>query len=85
MHLISAELANDTITTDKPNYNLEGMVCPTFQNLGNTDVYFNGLLLSKNESFAVNVPTMVLTNTVEIRFADEVDRKVVVSFLKQSN
>lgn len=82
MQLIEGNLVNEVITTDQPDYDLNGMVCPTFQNLGLSEVMFNGLILKQDESYTVNVPTIVLRNSTDIRFLSETDRRLVVSFVK---
>jgi hypothetical protein len=82
MQLISGDLINETITTDQPNFDLKGMVCPTFQNLGDSDVMFNGLILKKGVSYSVNVPTIVLQNKTDIRFLSETGRMLVISYVR---
>lgn len=80
--LTPGELINETITTDQPNFDLKGMVCPTFQNLGDSDVMFNGLILKKGVSYSVNVPTIVLQNKTDIRFLSETGRMLVISYVR---
>ena len=80
--LNKGNLVNQVITTDQPNFDLKGMVCPTFQNLGTADVMFNGLILKPGNSYSVNVPTIVLQNKIDIRFLSEAGRKLVVSYVR---
>ena len=75
-------LVNQVIDKDQPNFNLKGMVCPTFQNLGTAPVMFNGLILSTGDSYSVNVPTIVLQNQIDIRFLAGTTRKLVVSYVR---
>jgi len=76
------DLVNQVINTDQPFFDLRGMVCPTFQNIGASDVLFNGLLLKPGESYAVNVPTIVLRNKIDIRFLSETGRNLIVSYVR---
>lgn len=80
--LNKGNLVNEVITTNQPNFDLKGMVCPTFQNLGSTDVMFNSLILKPGNSYSVNVPTIVLQNQIDIRFLSETGRKLVVSYVR---
>jgi hypothetical protein len=75
-------LVNQVITKSDPSFKLEGMICPTFQNMGTSNVLFNGLTLLPGESYAVNVPTVVLTNSVDIQFESTTGRKLVVSYVR---
>lgn len=76
------DLVNQSIITDQPFFDLKGMVCPTFQNLGTADVLFNGLLLKTGDSYAVNVPTIVLRNKIDIRFLSETGKNLIVSYVR---
>lgn len=80
--LNKGNLVNEVITTNQPNFDLKGMVCPTFQNLGSTDVMFNSLILKPGDGYSVNVPTIVLQNKIDIRFLSETGRKLVVSYVR---
>lgn len=80
--LNKGNLVNQVITTNQPNFDLKGMVCPTFQNLGAASVMFNGLILGTGDSYSVNVPTIVLQNKIDIRFLAETDRNLVVSYVR---
>lgn len=82
MLLNKGNLVNEIVTTNQPNYDLNGMICPTFQNLGDSDVMFNGLILSKGDSYSVNVPTIVLANKIDIRFLTGTNNKLVVSYVR---
>ena len=75
-------LVNQVIDKDDPSYDMKGMICPMFQNLGASDVLFNGLVLKQGEAYAVNVPTVILANKVDIRFVSPTDRKLVVSYVR---
>lgn len=78
-------LVNETITENQSNFSLKGMLCPCFQNLGSSDVMFNGLILQTGDSYVVNVPTVVLKNEIDIRFLSNTGRKFVVSYVRLDN
>ena len=78
----NGNLVNQVISKPDPSFKLEGMICPTFQNLGTSDVLFNGLTLKQGDSYSVNVPTVILLNSVDIRFADATGRNLVVSYVR---
>lgn len=73
------ELRNDVIVDSDNNYSLEGMVCPTFQNNGGP-VLVNGIKLLTGESFAINVPNVVLTNSIPVVFLSN-DRKLAIGYI----
>jgi len=74
------ELRNETISENSPNYSLSGKVGVTFQNYG-CAVVINGLKVLTGESFAINVPNVILTNDISILFTEATNRKLAVAFV----
>ncbi len=83
--LVTGTLVNQTVVENQTSFSLECMICPTFQNFGTSPVMVNGLILNSGESYSVNAPTVVLTNSIEIIFLDNTDKKLVLSFIRLQN
>lgn len=66
-----ANLVNQIITKNNPQFSLDGMLNPTFQNQGTANVYINGLLIQPGDSYACNVPGVEFKNTIPIVFEQD--------------
>ena len=64
-------LRNVLISGSTSNFSLAGKINPTFQNEGTAVVYIDGRRLDPGQSYAVNVPNVVLQNTVPITFEND--------------
>lgn len=78
----TGNLVAQTIVDNQTSFSLACMICPTFQNLGTAPVMVNGLVLDPGDSYSVNVPTVVLMNSIDIVFLDNTNRKLLVSFVR---
>lgn len=67
------------ITYSDNQFSLEGFVNPTFTNLGDSPVMVDGELLQKGDSFKVDLPNLVLSNTISINFLSEVKEECQLS------
>lgn len=61
-------LKNDLVSQSETRYSLKDKICPTFQNEGTATVYIDGRKLGAGESYSVNVPNVVLQNSIPITF-----------------
>lgn len=68
---VQGQLINKTIVNSENDYSLDGMINPTFQNTGETAVLIDGRKVLPGESFAVNAPNVILTNSISIVFEKE--------------
>lgn len=64
----SGNLKNELINQSQSRYSLAGKICPTFQNEGTATVYIDGRKLLAGESYSVNVPNVILNNSIPITF-----------------
>lgn len=71
---VNGQLINKTIVSSDNNYSLDGMINPTFQNTGETAVLIDGRNVLPGESFAVNAPNVILTNSISIVFESEPEK-----------
>ena len=76
-------LAKETITSNEPNYSLEGKMNPTFKVVGSSDVIIDGEKLSEGEIFVVEAPGVILTGSISIDFVSNVkaERNVLVRYI----
>lgn len=64
----SGNLKNELINQSETRYSLDGKICPTFQNEGTATVYIDGRKLQTGESYSINVPNVILRNSIPITF-----------------
>lgn len=64
----SGNLKNDLVNQSQTRYPLKGKICPTFQNEGTATVHIDGRKLLTGESYSVNVPSVILENSIPITF-----------------
>lgn len=64
----SGNLRNELINQSQSRYSLSGKICPTFQNEGTATVFIDGRKLLSGESYSVNVPNVILNNSISITF-----------------
>jgi hypothetical protein len=68
-----------TLTSDDNSFDIEGMINPTFQNLGAADVVILGNKLAQDESFPMNTSGEELTGSVTITFGTG-DKKLICNY-----
>ena len=68
-----------TVTKDDNSFNIEGMINPTFQNLGVADVVILGNKIATDESFPMNTNGEELTGSVTITFGTG-DKKLICNY-----
>lgn len=75
---------NQIINEDHSQFDLMGMVSPTFQNQGTASVVIDGRKVAPGESMPYNVPGVVLQNKIGIYFEqDPTKTKILwVGFVK---
>lgn len=66
----SGNLKNDLVNQSQSRFSLKGKICPTFQNEGTATVLIDGRKLLPGESYSVNVPNVMLQNSIAITFED---------------
>lgn len=64
-------LRNVLVSQTSLNYPLKGKINPTFQNEGTAVAYIDGRKLNPGESYSVNVPNVILQNTIPITFESD--------------
>lgn len=62
---------NQLINESTSQYDLLGMISPTFQNQGTATVVIDGRKLEPGESFPYNVPGVILQNKIPIYFEED--------------
>lgn len=78
-------LVNQIIDRTTNNFDLEGMISPTFFNQGDTNVYLDGRLIAPNKTFVIEVPSVILTNKISIYFektSTKTTNKLYISYIK---
>ncbi len=83
MCIEKGQLRNVLINKSDSNYPLAGMISPTFQNEGTASVIIDGRKLDQGDSFSINVPGVMLTNSIAITFEQDntKTRKLYVGFV----
>lgn len=71
-------LKNRIITSDQSQFDMKGMMNPTFQNQGETFVFIDGRKLMPGESFPVNIPNTILQNTLPIYFEKDAAKQNIL-------
>lgn len=66
--MFKGKLQKKLITTTETSFSLEGLINPTFTNVGVSPVFVDGEKLLTGESFKVDLPHIVLSESIEIRF-----------------
>jgi hypothetical protein len=64
-------LKNVVIQFDQPQFSLDGMLSPTFQNEGTAFVLIDGRMIPAGDSYVINQPGVVLFGKVQITFEDD--------------
>lgn len=64
-------LVHRIIRENQENYSLQGMISPSFQNSGTSNVYIDGREIAPGKTFSVNVPGIVLQNTIQVIFEND--------------
>ena len=72
------------VTEDDNSFDIEGMINPTFQNLGTANVIILGNKLAQDESFPMNTNGEELTGNVTITFQGS-DKKLICNYFKRVN
>lgn len=68
MEFAKGQLAFKTITRDDRQFDMEGMVSPTFQNQGDTVAYINYNKVYPDEDFDPKAHNVVFTGTIPVTF-----------------
>lgn len=68
---IEGQLTNTIITESQNEFPLKGMICPTFQNTGDAFVLIDGIKVASGESYAINAPCVILTNSISVVFEND--------------
>lgn len=84
MCISKGNLAHKVIKENHENYSLQGMISPSFQNLGTATAYVGGREIASGKSFSVNVPGIELQNFLQITFENDPskNRKLHVHFVQ---
>ncbi len=77
--MLKGALKQNLITYSDNQFSLNGMINPTFTNVGDAPVMVDGAILQKGNSFKVDLPNLVLTNTISINFLSEVKEECQLS------
>lgn len=75
---VNGELRNVLIDKNEPDFSLEGMINPSFQNDGEAIVYIDGRKVAPNETYVVNAPNVILKNKIPITFEMVSNKKRVL-------
>ncbi len=77
-------MSNQIITNNDSNFDLMGMINPTWQNLGTSDVIIDGRLLKTGDSMPANCPMLILQNKIKITFENDAAKTKIlyVGFFK---
>lgn len=70
------------VTKDDNSFDIEGMINPTFQNLGSADVVVLGNKLAQDESLPMNTNGEELAGSVTITFGKG-DKKLICNYFKR--
>jgi hypothetical protein len=68
MYLQQGDLKNEIVTDSISNFSLKGMISPSFQNQGTATVFIDGRIVKTGENYTINVPSIVLRNSIQIQF-----------------
>jgi len=81
------KLQKELITFSDENYPLDGKINPTFTNIGTSDVMVDGETLATGESFKVDAPGVVLTESIAIVFKsnNKTERALMARFVVLTN
>ncbi len=71
------------VTKDDNSFDIQGMINPTFQNLGSADVVILGNKLAQDESFPMNTNGEELAGSVTITFIGNGDKKLICNYFKR--
>lgn len=71
MCIQSGNLVHKILKQNEENYSLQGMISPSFQNLGTATAYIDGRVIAPGKTFSVNVPGIELQNTIQIIFEND--------------
>lgn len=78
MSLFKGRLGTKIVDITNNSYELDGMIGPTFYNIGETTVKINQLDVLPGESYPVELPNMVNVGTINIQFLDEPGKRNLV-------
>ena len=80
--MLRGKLQKKLITNSESSFSLEGFINPTFTNVGVSPVFVDGEKLLTGESFKVDLPRIVLSESIEIRFLsqDKKERQLTVRY-----
>jgi hypothetical protein len=83
MCLVKGMLNKRRLTSNDPGYSLDGMINPTFTNVGVSSVYIDEELIATGESFKIDAPGILLTGKIAINFTSSVvtERNLVLRFV----
>lgn len=68
------------ITKDDNSFDIEGMINPTFQNVGAADVTILGNKLAQDESFPMNTSGEELAGNLTVTFGSTGDKKLICNY-----
>lgn len=61
-------LGKEIIKRSEQSFSLNGMINPTFQNVGTSPVMVDGRILESGDTFYMDCPNVILTNAISIQF-----------------
>lgn len=87
MCISSGNLVHRVVDDNHEDYSLQGMISPTFQNVGTATAYVGGREIAQGKSFSVNVPGIELQNSLPIIFEPDPakTRKLHLHFVQLTN
>lgn len=78
MELAKGNLKNDFINQSKTGFSLKGKINPTFQNEGTAYVMIDGRKILPGESYSINVPNVILQNSIAITFEPDSNKTKIL-------
>lgn len=74
MCISRGNLVHKVIRENYESYPLQGMISPSFQNLGTAAAYVGGREIAPGKSFSVNVPGIELQNSIQVTFETDTSK-----------
>jgi hypothetical protein len=83
MCLNKGVLRTKLITKNSPSFDLDGMINPTFTNVGTSSVNIDEELIATGESFKIDAPGILLSGNIAINFlsSDPSQRMLVLRYV----